>query len=89
MVNEFITLAELAFFWGGVVFLGPHLWHMEVPRPGVKSELQLRAYATATATQDLSLICDLQHSSAQHRILNPLSKARDRTRVLIDTSRVY
>ena len=29
-------------------FLGPHLWHMKVPRLGVESELQLPAYATAT-----------------------------------------
>ena len=29
-------------------FLGPHLWHMEVPRLGVDSELQLLAYTTAT-----------------------------------------
>ena len=29
-------------------FLGPHLRHMEVPRLGVKLELQLLAYATAT-----------------------------------------
>ena len=35
-------------------FLGPHLWHMEVPRLGVESELQLPAYATATATGDPS-----------------------------------
>ena len=28
--------------------------HMEVPRVGVESELQLLAYNTATATQDLS-----------------------------------
>ena len=28
-------------------FLGPHLQHMEVPRPGVKLELQLPAYTTA------------------------------------------
>ena len=27
--------------------LGPHLQHMEVPRLGVKSELQMPAYATA------------------------------------------
>ena len=33
-------------------FLGPHLWHMEVPSLGVESELQLPAYATATATPD-------------------------------------
>ena len=32
---------------------------MEVPRPGVKLELQLPAYATATATAtpDLSCVC--------------------------------
>ena len=32
--------------------LGPHLWHMEVPRLGVTSELQLPAYTTATAMPD-------------------------------------
>ena len=35
-------------------FLVPHLWHMDVPRVGVKLELQLLSYATATATWDLS-----------------------------------
>ena len=64
------------FFWGGV-FLGPHPWHMEVPRLGVKLELQLLAYATATATPDPRRICALHYSSWQHQILNPLSKARD------------
>ena len=42
-----------------IVFLGPHLRHMEVPRLGVKLELQLPPYATATATGDLSGVCDL------------------------------
>ena len=32
--------------------------------------------------QDLSHICNFHHSSRQCRILNPLSKARDRTRNL-------
>ena len=41
-------------------FLGPHLQHMEVPRQGDESELQLQAYTTATATQDPSHVCDLQ-----------------------------
>ena len=36
------------------VFLGPYPWHMEVPRLGVKSKLQLLAYATATAMPDPS-----------------------------------
>ena len=67
-------------------FIGPHLWHMEVPRPGVKTELQLPAYPTATATSDLSQVCDLHHSSWQRQILNPLSKARGQTRILMGTS---
>ena len=45
------------------VFLGPHPWHMEVPRLGVESGLQLLAYATATAMRDLSRVCNLHHSS--------------------------
>ena len=36
-------------FWS-FCLLGPHQWHMEVPRLGVELELQLPAYATATAT---------------------------------------
>ena len=59
------------------VSLGPYPWHMEVPRLGVKLELQLLANATVIATQDPSLVCDLHHSSRQHCILNPLSKAGD------------
>ena len=75
-------------FFGLFVFLGPHPRHMEVPRPGVSSEFQPPAYTTATATQDLSRFCDLHHSSQQCRIPNLLSKARDRTCVLMDASRV-
>ena len=37
-------------------FLELHPRHMEVPRLGVESELQLLAYATATATRDLSRV---------------------------------
>ena len=59
-------------------FLGLYLQHMEVPRLGVELELQLLVYTTATATQDLSCICDL-HSLQQCWILNPLSRTRDRT----------
>ena len=58
-------------------FFGLHQWHMEVPRPGVESGLQLPAYPSATAMSDLSCICNLQHSSWQCQILNPLSEARD------------
>ena len=43
--------AYLFFFFR---FLGPHPWHIEVPRLGVESELQVPAEATATATRDPS-----------------------------------
>ena len=36
---------------------------MDVPGPGVKSELQLPVYATATVTPDLSHIGKQCHSS--------------------------
>ena len=39
-------------------FLWPHPWHM-VPKLGVESEMQLPAYATTTATPDLSHMCNL------------------------------
>ena len=74
----------LAFFFF-LVFSGPHLRHLEVPRPGVKSELKPLAYTTATAMRDLSHICDLYHSSQKHWILNPLSEASDQTHILMDT----
>ena len=35
-------------------FLGPNLWHMDVSRLGVQSELKLLAYTIAIATQDLA-----------------------------------
>ena len=79
-----LSLSLFFFFW----FLGLHPWRMEVPGPGVKPELQLPASTTATATPDLSRICDLPHSSRQRQILKPLRRARDGTHVLTDTRRV-
>ena len=57
-------------------FLGPHLWHREVPRLKIESEPQLPAYATATAMSDPSRLCDLHHSS-HNQIVNLLSEARN------------
>ena len=62
---------------------------MEVPKLGVESELQLLAYATATATQDPSGVWDLHHSSQQCWILNPLNEARDQTRNLMVPSQIH
>ena len=77
---------EWFFFFFFFCLLGPHPWHMEVPRSGVESELQLPAYTTATVTWDPSHTYDLYHSSWQHQILSPMSEARDWTWNLMDTS---
>ena len=68
---------------------GAHQSHVEVPRLGVESELQLPAYARAPAAWDPSHIYNLHHSSWQCQILKPLSKARDRSCILIDPSWVH
>ena len=71
------------------LFLGPCLWHMEVPQArGQIGAAVAYATATATAAWDPSCIFELHHSSQQCWILNPLSKARDGTRSLTDTSPV-
>ena len=41
------------------------------------SQSLLQPTPQLTATQDPSHVCNLHHSSQQHGILNPLSKARD------------
>ena len=65
------------------VFLGLHPRHVEVPRLGG------RIYPTAAAMPDLSLICNLHHSSQHHQTLNPLREATDRTCVLMNASQVH
>ena len=50
-------------------FLGLHPRHMQISRLGVESELQLLAYATATATQHLSWVCDLTTTHGNARSL--------------------
>ena len=84
-LNEERSSDALSFFF---CFLGLHPRYMEVPRPGVESKLQLPAYTTATATSALSHVCNLHHSSWQHRILNPLSEARDQTCNLMVPSQI-
>ena len=69
-------------------FLGPHLRHTEVPKPGVISELQLLAYTTTTPMHDPNHVCDLYHSSQPLLILNSLNEVRDRTCILMDTRQV-
>ena len=85
-IPRFIPYFYFLFFI--LLFEGPYLQHMEVPKLGVESELYLPAYAAATATRDPSRVCDLHDSSRQCQMLNPLSETGDRTHILMDTSRV-
>ena len=80
--NYFSSSFLLFFFF---FFLQLHLQHMELPRLGVKLELQLLAYATPTATPDPSCICNLHHSLQQCQSHNPLSQEKDQTCILVDT----
>ena len=81
--------AWVHFLFSFFLLLGPHARHMEIPRLGAESELQLPVYTTATAMPDLSCMCDLHRSSQQRRILNPLSEARDQTRILMDSRWIF
>ena len=84
-LSMFIIFLFFFFFF----FLGLHAQHMGVSRLGVKSELQLPAFTTATAKQDLGSICHLHYSFWQHPILNPLSEARNQTHNLMVTSQIH
>ena len=69
----FILFVIFVFFWG------LNLWQMEVPRLGVKLELQLPAYSTANGnTRSKPHLC--------RQIANPLSEARAQTRILTETT---
>ena len=81
----FPSPTQTIYFFFLFILLGPHLQHMDVARLGVESEMLLPVYGRATATPDPSLDCNLHRSSQQHWILNPLSEARVRTHILIDT----
>ena len=61
---------------------------MEISELRVESELQLPAYATAIIMVDLSHICKLHYRLQRCWILNPPSKARDWTQVLMDVSQI-
>ena len=82
-----LSLYTVIFFFFCFVRAAPVAYG--ISQAGVKSELQLPAYTTATAMLGLSCICNLYHSSQQCQILNPLSEARDRTRNLMVPNQIH
>ena len=77
-----VGISFLFFFF---FFLGPHRGTWKFPAR-VEAELHLPAYTTATAMPDLSHIFHLRLSLWQRWLLDPLSKARGPTCILMDTS---
>ena len=67
-------------------FLGLHLGMWKFLGQGSNWSCSCQPMPQAMATQDLSLICNLHHSSHQYQIPNPLSKAGDWTQILMDIS---
>ena len=86
LIPLFILYFSAAFFSPKGHTFGIQTW--KFPGQGSQSELQPLASARATATQDASCVCNLHHSSWQCRIVNPLSKARDRARNLMVPSQI-
>ena len=71
------------------VFVGPHLRHMEFPRLGGQTGATAASLCHNHSNAGSEPHLHLHHSSGQCRIFNPLNKARDRTCILMDTSRVH
>ena len=82
ILNIYIILKQIFYMFFG----GANPWHMEVAR--LRGKWELQPLACATAMWIPSCICDLHHSSQQRWILNPLSKARDRTCILTGASQI-
>ena len=57
ILKQIFSWPHIAYFHFFFLFLWPRLRHMEVPRSGIKLELQLLAYTTATVTPDPSRAC--------------------------------
>ena len=94
LLSQFLVCVCLCFFFFfffffSFFFLGPNLQHMEVPRLGVQSELQLPATAKATATRNLSHNYALHQHSRQLQMPSLLREARDGSCILMDTSRIH
>ena len=49
---QFLFIYIYCFIFCLFIFLGPHLWHMEVPRLRAELDLQLLTYATAIVMLD-------------------------------------
>ena len=87
MISETFKFIFPLYFFAFFFFYGRTCSIWKFPGWGLNQSYSCRP-APPTATQDPSRICNLHHSSPQHWILNPLSKARDQTHILMDSSQI-
>ena len=86
VISYSICLSVLSFFL--FCFLGPHPWHMEVPRLRVKSKLQLLAYATSQPCQIWAGSVTYTTACGNAGSLTPWVGSRDWTHIFTDTTSV-
>ena len=87
VLHENLDIHAFTNFFFFLVFLGLHLQqiygHSQARgRIGAAAAGLCHSHSNARSSH----VCDLNHSSRQCQILNPLSRARDRTCILVDTS---
>ena len=81
--DKWVLLVHLDWNWSFHIgfffffFLWSHQQHMGVPRLGVELELQPPTYTRATATRELSHICEPHTAHNNAGSFKPLSEARD------------
>ena len=90
-IHVYILLSPIIFYLFFIFYFFGHFRAIPGAHGGSQAVGQIGAVAAmkATATWDLSQVCNLHHSSRQHQIFNPLIKARDRTCVLMDASQIH
>ena len=71
MIFPFLFFKKFLFYL--FIFLQPHLWHMEVPRVGVKSEVQLRPMWQLAAMPDP---CPNRRGQGERPGIEPASSQR-------------
>ena len=85
-VSAFIYLFLIFFL---ILFLGPNLWHMEVPRLGLEPELQLLASTTPQPQQGQIQAASATYISAYGKAGSLIGKFKNQTHIFTDIGRIY
>ena len=86
MKLPYVLFSFFFFFFFFSPFLGPHLWPMEIVRLGGNQSCS--CWPQLQQHQRWATSVDIHCSMQKQWILNPMNKARDGTRILMDVSPV-